>query len=327
MSLDDPRFRFAPYCRLSAITMIEPGDGDSWNTTNEHGITGALDSKDFKDRCLSLNTDDRGAGLYSVVSEGEGEQPKKFLIIEEDRTVFIEGLEEPIDLDEFRTLAVRCSPEGKLICSLTENLDSQWEKCKLEDDADDHLMNIRELASLYGDSTKSGELYDHHMYNLISTEMDDGRSYMELMKMITTPSHNDGPVHERFGLDAVIGGWIEVKEHPNYMKAQIRTAFDTFMKEMLGDYPYDKVSMTNGREIQFSEELEDNDFELIGMAPPFQGGNNLPGYETSDVAFHRGKGVDVVVFTDFMGTYAYAWPTEEGGKYEPQPFSSQMRMM
>ena len=161
------------------------------------------------------------------------------------------------------------------------------------------------------------------MYNLVSSEVDDGLSYMEIMKMVTAPHHVNGPVHERFALNEVLDNWSEVRNLPTFMQGSVRIAFDNFMKDMLGEYPYEKVVMTSGRNVQYSESLEEAGFDLIGIVPPFVGGNMLPGYKTGDVAFHRSKGVDVVVFSDFMGTYAYAWPTEEGGRFEPSDLSIQ----
>ena len=315
---NDPRFRFAPHCTLSSLAYVAPADGGRWTVEHEGGGVGEIGDDDFHRRCCALHRADNGEGVYSVIAPTELGVVRRFAINAAEKTVTIEGFEEPLPIDEFRKMAVRTTKEGKVIASLAESLSEQWKKCKESGEADDHVMDIREMADVYKDSGDRFELYDHHMYNLTSSEMSDGLDFMALMAKISAIGHPQGPVHTRFPLSEAVEGWREVRELPTYMQGGVRFAFDTFMRDMLGDFPDDRVSMVFAAhgDANFSEALENAGFELEGMLPPFDGKNILPGYKTGDVAFHRSRGVDVVAFSDFMGTYAYAWPTEEGGKFE-----------
>lgn len=320
MPIDDRKFRFAPHCTLSSLAYIHPIDGGRWQATNDGGDVSVLTDADFHRRCQSIAAADHGEGVYSVVAPTELGVVRKYVLNADDKTVSLEGFDEPIALDEFRKLAVRTTQDGRILASFAERLSKQMDKCKESGLADDHLLDIREMAAVYGDSTDRFELHEHHMYNLESGELSDGLDFMAVMAKISAIGNPAGPTHKRFGLEDAIEGWHEVREHPNYMKAAVRHMFDLFMRDMLGNFSDDRVTMlcaqSGTEDAQFSEKLEEAGFELAGMLPPFEGRNALPGYRTGDVAFHRARGVDVVVFSDFMGTYAYAWPTEEGGKFE-----------
>lgn len=322
MPTKTPDYRFAPCCLLSALVHAMPVGGGAWETVTGEGLTGSLNDADFRDRCRTVAAEETGDGIYSVVPPG----PKKvlrFVVDSREKTVSIEGFDEPLPLDEFRMMAVRCREDGKIICSMAETLSNQWRACKEQDGCEDHLLDIREMSSAYAGSDQVSELYDHHMYELASNGTDDGLDYLEVVRRMMASVHPHGPVHERFGLHDALPGWTEIANLPNVMQAPVRVAFDTFMSEMLGDYPRERVTMTcvpRGK-AQFSEALEDAGYELAGMLEPFDGGNLIPGYKTGDVAFHRAKGVDIVVFNDFIGTYAYAWPTDEGGHFDPSPKS------
>lgn len=319
------RFDFAPTCVLASLAVVEPvGDG-RWRATDDGGLVSFLSDADFRDRCVLVTGGD-ASGVYSVIAPAEIERPRRFVLDAREKTVAIEGFEVDMRLDEFRRMAVRATAAGKPIVSLAASLAGQWEGCRQAGlDGEDHLLDIREMSGCYGQSDQEDELYDHHMYNLVSSEQDDGKSYPELLATIMAAGHRDGPVHQRFGLTSAFDDWREVRALPPFMQAQVRVAFDMFMRKLLGDYPQDRVSMACAGGEQLSERLEEAGFDLAGMLPPFEGGNMLPGYRTGDVALHRARGVDVIVFTDFLGTYAYAWPTDEGGKFEPP--ADQMRLM
>ncbi|MCS4089882.1 hypothetical protein [Rhizobium sp. BK176] len=320
MPIDDRKFRFAPHCTLASLAYVNPIVGGRWQATNDGGDVSVLTEADFNRRCQLIAAADHGEGVYSIVAPTELGVVRKYVLNTEDKTVSLEGFEEPIALDEFRKMAVRATADGRILASFAETLSKQMDKCKESRLADDHLMDIREMATVYGDSTDRFELLEHHMYNVDSGELSDGLDFMAVMAKISAIGNPAGPTHKRFGLDQVVEGWHEVREHPNYMKTQVRYLFDMFMRDMLGNFPDDRVTMicaqSGTEEAHFSEKLEEAGFDLAGMLPPFEGRNALTGYRTGDVAFHRAKGVDVVVFNDFMGTYAYAWPTEEGGKLE-----------
>lgn len=312
------KFKYAPYCSLSTLAHVYPIAEGVWESTNEGGDVNRLSDDDFHRRCRSIANADNGEGVYSIVAPTELGVVRRFALNAEEKTVTLEGFEHDIDLAEFRKMAVRTNKDGKIIASLAASLTDQWNKCMESGDADDHLQDIREMAQAYADSKDKFELYDHHMYGLAVTEANDGLDFMGLMAKISAIGHPEGPVHKRFPLTDAVDGWMEVREIPTYMQGGVRFAFDLFMRDMLGDFPDDRVTMVFAQhgDVQYSEELEKAGFELAGMLPPFDGKNVLPGYKSGDVAFHRAKGVDVVVFSDFMGTYAYAWPTEEGGKYQ-----------
>jgi hypothetical protein len=320
MSIDDRKFKFAPHCTLAVLAYVQPIDGGRWQTNDDGGDVNTITDTDFNRRCQAVARADNGEGVYSIVAPTELGVTRKFVLNTEDKTVSLEGFDHDIALDEFRKIAVRTTEDGRILASFAETLTEQMNKCRESGIGDDHLMDIRMMAAMYADSEDRFELHEHHMYNLQGGDFDDGLDFMALMAKISAIGNPEGPTHQRFPLAEALEGWKEVRELPTYMIGGVRFAFDLFMRDMLGDFPDDRVTMIvaeKGEGAQFSEKLENAGFELAGMLKPFEGRNVLPGYKTGDVAFHRARGVDVVVFTDFMGTYAYAWPTEEGGKFEP----------
>jgi hypothetical protein len=319
MPHDERKFRNAPLCALSKLTVVVPDGVGVWLTVDEEHNRGNLSDEDLMTRCHALSAQENGRGLYAVVSEEDIATPRRFVVNGADRTVSIEGIEEDMPLADFRKAAVRIGAGNRIVASLIEPLPEQYRKCQEQGVEQGHLFNIRELAELYVDSEDSHELYDHHMYMLVSSELTDDMDYLTLMRKINAAPHPQGPVSERFGLEEAVNGWREVRELPPYMLGGVRFAFDYFMKDLLGDYPQERVSMIMlEKGTPLSETLEDKGFDIIGSLPPFDGGNAMRNYRTTPVALHRSNGVDTVVFTDFMATYAYSWPTEEGGKYEPQ---------
>ena len=318
MPADEKKFKHAPNCTLSTIAMVQPVEAGVWQTVNEGGDVNRLGDADFHRRCLPISVADTGEGVYAVIAPTELGVARRYVVNKEEKTVSLEGFEQDIDLSEFRKMAVRTTSEGRMIASLASRLTDQWNKCTESGQAQDHLLDIREMAECYVGSTDEFEQFDHHSYNLETSGMTDGLDFMQVMAKISAIGHPEGPTHVRFPLEEAFEGWREVRELEGYMKAPIRMAFDLFMRPMLGDFPDDRVTMMSvpRGDAQLSEMLEEAGFDLEGMLPPFEGRNVIPGYKTGDVAFHRARGVDVVVFSDFIGTYAYAWPTEEGGKYE-----------
>nr|WP_250808055.1 hypothetical protein [Neorhizobium tomejilense] len=313
-------FKHAPHCTLASLAHVYPVDENTWESVNDGGDVTRFHTSEFRRRCLSVFSTETGEGIYSVVSEKELGVARRYVVNVADKTVSLEGFEEPIDLAEFRKLGVRTDKDGKLISSMASGLMDQWHKCNESGVADDHLIDIRMMAEAYIGSEDEFEQLDHHSYNLETSGVTDGLDFTQLMAKITAIGHPEGPAHVRFPLNEAFEGWKEVRELPGYMKGPIRVAFDAFMREMLGEFPDDRVSMVavprGAANAQLSEMLEQAGFDLEGMLPPFQGGNMIPNYVTGDVAFHRARGVDVIVFSDFVGTYAYAWPTEEGGNYQ-----------
>ncbi|MCV9963811.1 hypothetical protein OIU34_18195 [Pararhizobium sp. BT-229] len=319
MPIDTSKFKNAPHCTLASLAYVLPMEDGRWQTVNDGGDVNVLEDADFHRRCQVIASAENGEGVYSVIAPTELGVARKY-VLNADKTVSLDGFEEPIDLAEFRKMAVRSTADGKVLASLAQTLTDQWNKCTESRVADDHLMDIRMMAEAYIGSEDPYELHDYRMYSLQTGGMTDGLDFMALMAKINAIGHPDGPTHERFPLKEAFEGWQEVRNLPTYMSGGVRFAFDLFMRDMLGEFPDDRVTMValpKGDDAQFSEKLEEAGFDLVGMLKPFEGGNVLPGYRTNDVAFHRARGVDIVVFSDFAANYAYAWPTEEGGKFEP----------
>jgi regulator of extracellular matrix RemA (YlzA/DUF370 family) len=320
MPTDDRKFKNAPNCTLASLAYVMPSEGGRWQTVNDGGDVNVLEDADFNRRCQAIARADNGEGVYSIVAPTELGVARRYVLNADQKTVSLEGFEEDIDLAEFRRMAVRATPSGAILASFAQTFTDQWNKCTESGVAQDHLMDIRMMAETYIGSEDPYELHDYRMYSLQTGGMTDGLDFMALMAKINAIGHPEGPTHDRFPLKEAFDGWQEVRSLPTYMVGGVRFAFDLFMRDMLGDFPDDRVTMValpKGEDAQFSEKLEEAGFELSGMLKPFNGRNVLPGYKTGDVAFHRARGVDIVVFSDFAATYAYAWPTEEGGKFEP----------
>lgn len=319
MPIDPKKFKGAPHCTLASLAYIRPLGEGRWQSQNDGGDIGVLEDGDFHRRCLSIVSNDNGEGVYSVIALSELGVARRY-VLNDDKTVSLEGFDEPFDLSEFRGMVVRSTENGRILASMASTLTEQWKRCSESGIADDHLMDIRMMAAAYDGTEDPYEEHDARMYSLEAGGLDDGLDFLQVMAKINAIGHPDGPVHSRFPLDEAFDGWQEVRALPTYMSSGVRFAFDLFMRDMIGEFADDRVSMVavaKDGDTQLSAKLEEAGFELTGMLKPFEGRNALPGYKTSDVAFHRARGVDVVVFSDFAATYAYAWPTEEGGKYEP----------
>jgi hypothetical protein len=263
-----------------------------------------------------------GAGMWAVRDPFRPEAIR-YSIDFDEKVVHIENASRPMSLDEFQKSAIRVSDKGASLCSFMQNLSDQYVSCHGVEGAELHVMDIGMTAQNLRDSELKEDKYDVGMFDIVSSDLRDGLSFMEILAKINA---KNAPTYESLGLkdlysDHHDGRWSEIREHPQFMVEQIRALFGSFMEPLLDGFPIERVSclqLPAGEPLaMFIEEHAD----LISQNAPFDGGNIMP-YRTSPVGHYRGynqekdEHFDVIVFSDFMGTYAYAWPTPEEMKFQ-----------
>lgn len=112
-----------------------------------------------------------------------------------------------------------------------------------------------------------------------------------------------------------LSDWHEVREYPQYMIDGVRAMFRHFMADRIGDTPIEgitRIQKETGRVEDICRLLDQGGFEYNGKSRPFADAARVMGrpYETSDVISYNGNGLDIIVFEDFAGSYAYGWPEQ-----------------
>lgn len=271
--------------------------------------------------CLVPENSD-GAGMWAVRDQFR-QDAIRYSIDFDKNIVHIEDAARPMPLEEFQKSAIRVTDKGESLCSFMQSLSDQYATCHGIQGAEMHIMDIGMTAQRLRDSEEPTDKYDVGMFDIVASDLRDGLSFLDIIAKINA---NNAPTYESLGLkdlysDHHDGRWFEIREHPKYLVEQIRALFGSFMEPLLDGFPIERVSclqLPAGEPLaMFIEEHAD----LISQNAPFDGGNIMP-YRTSHVGHYRGyneekdEHFDVIVFSDFMGTYAYAWPTPEDMKFQ-----------
>lgn len=123
------------------------------------------------------------------------------------------------------------------------------------------------------------------------------------------------PAHDEEEVVFSLSNWNEIREYPQYMIDGVRAMFRNFMADRIGATPIEGISRIQKRrgEVEnICRLLDKGGFEYQGKSRPFADAARVMGrpYETSDVVSYKGNGLDLIVFEDFAGAYAYAWPEQ-----------------
>jgi hypothetical protein len=114
--------------------------------------------------------------------------------------------------------------------------------------------------------------------------------------------------------DTILDGWMEVRAFPTYLIDGVRAIFRRFLADRIGDTPIEeivRIQLGRGRMDDICRVFEQEGFDDMGVSAPFADEQVMQrGYSTSEVRNFRGDGCDIIVFEDFAGAYAYAWPDE-----------------
>lgn len=299
-----PSFAFADHAVL-----LQRQDG-SWGGVDADGVPATYSDEEMAAAVTLLDYGD-GKGLFAVPDATRGGETRRFKIDHAAGLVHIEGAARSMPMNQFFRHAVRVDPQGIPVCSFMQPLHEQYLLCRERPGCESHCFDIADLAEAMRKSEAVSDLIDVGLYDVVSSGLDDGMPFMEVMARVTARSGR--PVHETFGLDrALPGDWAEIREFPQYMMAPIRALFGSYMQERIGEFPLERVSRLHappGTPLAMRLEAI---AELVSTDEPFDGGNVIRGYRTSPVAHYRGDGFDAIVFSDMAGTYAYAWPTQPG---------------
>lgn len=304
-------FSNSPFFRFSSHVLARPGGDGRWDAVDEEGLGSRIDESDFAG-ALELAAAEDGTGLYAIVDPSS--PARKFRADYASGKVHVEDGGRTMDVGEFAKHAVRTGSDGTPICSMRQPLHVQYEKCREAGDMA-HCLDVADMADAMRKSAHVPDQVGAGMYDIVSSGIDDGLSFMELMARVT--ARGDRAVHEGTALGTAFPGgrWAQIRDFPQYMMAPVRALFGSYMEEIAGEYPLEKVSRLHAPPGAPVAAMLDAVAEFVEEDPPFEGGNIVPGYRTSPVARYRGEGFECIVFTDMAGTYVYAWPSPEA----PQP--------
>jgi len=307
-------FKYCPYFAFADHVVVRR-EGDTWTGIDSDGAEVRFSDEGFL-HALELQADEAGNGLYAV-PDPLRKEARRFLVDHKEGIVHVENGERPVPINDFIKHALRADSEGKPICSFMQPLHEQRQLCEGRTDGDLHLHDISAFAEAKRTSEAVGDRIDAGLYDIVTSGLDDGLDFMEIMRKVTDASGK--PVHETTALRMHMPApWHEIREFPQYMLAPIRALFGSYMEERLGEFPIERVSRLQAP-VGFPLSLHFENFsEIVSEDDPFEGGNIIPGYRTSPVIHFRGEGFDAIVFSDFAGTYAYAWPTPAAPRHNPQ---------
>lgn len=300
-------FKHCPSFAFADHALLELQADGTWSGVDGDGIkVGFTDGQ--MAGALPLSVDQGGKGLYAVMDGLRGGEIRRFSPDYANGIVHVEGAGRPMAAEEFFRNAVRTDRDGKAVCSFLQPLHEQYSLCREVPGGDAHCMDIADAAEARRNSETAAEKVNVGLYDAVSSGISDGLTFMELIGKVTARSGR--PVHDCFGLaETLPGQWAEIREFPQYMMGAVRALFGSYMDERIGGFPLERVSRLHAEPgTPLAMKIEEI-AELVSSDEPFDGGNVVRGYRTSPVGHYRGEGFDAIVFSDFAGTYAYAWPT------------------
>lgn len=243
------------------------------------------------------------------------------------------------DLREFQNSYFRCDSDGAYI---TTFLDPAWMQIRAAQAAgsEAHIADITSLVEVTRRGDRVSDQIDWRMFDIAISGETDGLTAEEALAR--SRFHNEAPLHQVHGLDGlvsihmepadeldelegfegetipvpklVLDGWEEVRVFPQYLIDGVRAIFRRFLADRIGDTPIEEIVRIQywpGEMQAICEVFEHEGFDDMGVSAPFADDRVMRGgYATSEVRNFRGNGCDIIVFEDFAGSYAYAWPEQ-----------------
>lgn len=311
-------FAGCPKFAFSELVVLRQKSDGSWEGAQVEGHEVHYSDAEMNGAICLIPENEHGLGMWAVI-DAQRHDTLRYSIDFSKKVVMVEGGTRPIPLDEFNKSAIRVTEAGKPLSSFMQTLDVQYTSCHGVSGAELHIMDIGLTAQNLRTSEEAVDKYSAGMYDIVSSDLNDGLSFLDVMAKINA---KNTPTYETLGLKKLYsdhhkGEWKEVREFSQYMIGSIRALFGNYMEEHLQGFPIERVSClqlpAQAPLAMFIEEHAD----LVSEDPAFEGGNLMPDYKTSPVGHYRGyneeteEHFDVIVFSDFMATYAYAWPTPE----------------
>lgn len=203
-----------------------------------------------------------------------------------------------------------------------------------------HIADITALVEVTRRGDRISDQIDWRMFDITVSGDTDGLTSEEALAR--SRFHNEAPLHQVHGLQGltsihmvpadeldeidgeagnflpvpslVLDGWQEVRVFPQYLIDGVRALFRHFLADRIGDTPIEeivRIQLWPGEMQDICEVFEHEGFEDMGVSAPFADDRVMRGgYATSEVRNFRGNGCDIIVFEDFAGSYAYAWPEQ-----------------
>jgi hypothetical protein len=203
-----------------------------------------------------------------------------------------------------------------------------------------HVADITALVEVTRRGERISDQIDWRMFDIAVSGETDGLTAEEALAR--SRFHNEAPLHQVHGLQGlasihmepadeldeidgevgnflpvphlVLDGWQEIRVFPQYLIDGVRAIFRRFLADRIGDTPIEEIVRIQhwpGEMQAICEVFEHEGFEDMGVSAPFADNRVMRGgYATSEVRNFRGNGCDIIVFEDFAGSYAYAWPEQ-----------------
>lgn len=315
-----PNFRFAPHCAFVDLALLEPNHMGgtaiaTWIGMAPDGLID-IDAGELRRRGHAVEVGDNGAGLYAI--RREGSEPTRYQVNYRDGVVEFEDDHPSIELDEFLRSSVRVTPNGRFICSFVEPLFRQLQKCN--EVGTDGALHRQDLSELTQHRQSEGFSAGVGLYDIVATGLtDEVPAVQQFLNMVQGRRLTEvsGLFRQLDDLGVPQADWNELKDSPAYQIDQVRALFRHLLSRYVEDRPIERILRLETDDADTLIASLDEAAELISVDPPFNVGNFIRGYSTSEVRHYRAGGADVIVFNDPMGAYAYAWPSPPVPTDEP----------
>lgn len=306
-------FKNAPFFSYANILFLAPMPNGSYHGLDEDKEPIVVPANTIEKTLFPLYTDANDIGVYIKIDELR--RPFKASFNSEKGNYFVESEENkidnfvPINYDDFRKSVVRVDSEGKYICSLSLPLHEQLEAVK-RFNAGSHLSDIQDNILYLREQEDDNKKMEVGFYDIQTSELDDGLTIMDVINRINDnskkPLFETHPFFKEFGKQIQ---WFEIKRLGTYQLSAVRVIFKEFLKNRIGDFPIENIVMTVLPKEFELDLLIENSADLISSDKPFEMGNIMPGYKTSNVRTYNSNGLEIIVFEDMMAKYAYAYPS------------------
>ena len=306
--------RFSPkavFANLALVDMNPQVGGPRFAGVFEDGEAFEVEDDHLGRDFLAVQADEHGAGVYAQVA-GDA---FRYEIDFRECVVSIEGADD-MPLNDFLARAARVDDTDRFICLFKDTLYHQIIAVKERGrTAEGHRMDLPPLAEwVKAREAESGQASRFTgLYDIVAAGLDDRHNPYATMRDVhgmAQPSMRG--MHEVFR-----EAWSEVRQYPQFSDERVRALFRQQLGDRIGEFPLGSVmrleALSMGadktREMNaLAQHLERHGAVKVREDKPFDLSNYIPGYRTSNVPVYDLDGLEVILFSDKFGVYAYAYP-------------------
>lgn len=303
-------FRHSPTGILARVVLVTRRPVHDLNEARVEAIDIEGNAFEIRERDIGVDalqmSETRDGVVYALPVEGA--RPFRYEADWETGEVEIEGVDGTMAIADFARQVIRTHPDGRPICSFLQEPHLQLEALRQAGDEAFSLHRYDLRAQVTAERERE-ETYSYRtgMYDIAVSDLDDGLSPLQAMADQARGANinNRHPVLQELGGDSA-----SITRHPHWHMPAVRQVYRDFLAPYLGGTDVADTVVIQRQSEEAIAEMADLMSRKTWKLPPFKNDNLMPGYATSTPRLYEVGDLSVLVFSDMMSSYAYAWRPE-----------------